>query len=40
MNLSEVSDEELISLYYSTKEKIQEADTRQYTKKISINSIN
>ena len=39
MNLSEVSDEELISLYYSTKEKIQEADTRQYTKKISINSI-
>lgn len=37
--LSKVSDDELKKLYYLTKENIQEADTRQYTKKISINSI-
>lgn len=38
-NISEMSNEDLINLYYKTKEDIQTADTRQYTKKISINSI-
>jgi DNA polymerase elongation subunit (family B) len=38
-DLVALSDDNLVSLYLKTKENIQTADTRQYTKKISINSI-